>query len=242
VTRVPGSWEALYRSDLLGLWGLLVVPAVFLLALPWLRPRTPGADPRAAGFVRAWAVVWSVETILDPLSIVFAGVPMLLFVLLGDFRVFLLVLGVLEPERARAGTIARAAAWTLVVPAATWSLHRLVGGVAGPLPDQALWLVYESVFVVLALWWRHRLLPARRPVALRFLRAVWAYVAVYYALWALADVLIMIGGVDAGWALRIVPNQLYYGFFVPFAWWRFFAAPVGAAASAATSSRAQASR
>jgi hypothetical protein len=26
--------------------------------------------------------------------------------------------------------------------------------------------------------------------------------------------------VDAGWALRVLPNQLYYAFFVPFVWWR----------------------
>ena len=51
------------------------------------------------------------------------------------------------------------------------------------------------------------------------LRRVLGYVAVYYALWASADVLILYGGLDVGWLLRVVPNQLYYAFFVPFAWW-----------------------
>jgi DNA polymerase-3 subunit chi len=36
---------------------------------------------------------------------------------------------------------------------------------------------------------------------------------------ASADVLILMG-VDAGWGLRVIPNQLYYAFFVPFAVWR----------------------
>ena len=49
------------------------------------------------------------------------------------------------------------------------------------------------------------------------------YLAAYYGLWAAADVLIL-SGVDAGWPVRLVPNQLYYGFFVPFVWWRFFGA------------------
>ncbi len=232
---MPGSWEAVYRSDLQGLWGLIAVPLLFLAAFPWLRPRTPGADPRAAAFVHGWAVVWGVEAIVDPVAIVLAGAPMLLFVLLGDFRVFLLALGVMEPERPLAGTIARAAAWTLVVPAVAWALHRLVPTAAGPVPDQMLWLVYESAFVILALWWRHRLLPARRPVALDFLRALWAYVALYYALWAAADVLILAGW-DVGWAVRIIPNQLYYAFFVPLVWWLFFS-PRYAATSTAVQAR-----
>jgi hypothetical protein len=46
-------------------------------------------------------------------------------------------------------------------------------------------------------------------------------VAAYYGLWAAADVLILCG-VDAGWPVRLVPNQLYYGFFVPFVWRGFF--------------------
>jgi hypothetical protein len=49
-----------------------------------------------------------------------------------------------------------------------------------------------------------------------------AYVAVYYALWALADVLILVGRLDAGWGLRVIPNQLYYALYLPFVYFRFF--------------------
>ena len=34
---------------------------------------------------------------------------------------------------------------------------------------------------------------------------------------------IILAGFDEGWALRMVPNQLYYAFWVPFAWFAFFA-------------------
>lgn len=218
---MESTWEAFYGGDLQGLWSLIALPALFLLALPWLRPRTRGSDPRAARFVRIWAAVFAVETIVDPLAIARLGAPMLPFVLLGDFRVFLLVLGVAEPERSLVGTCARAAAWTLVVPVVAGLLYRAGSALAGELPEQVLWLIYECAFVALALWWRARLIPARRPPALRFLRAVLAYVAIYYALWAVADALILARR-DVGWALRIVPNQLYYAFWVPVVWWLFF--------------------
>ena len=60
------------------------------------------------------------------------------------------------------------------------------------------------------------------PALQAYLRAVTAYVAAYYGLWALSDVLIL-AGVEWAWGLRAVPNQLYYAFFVPFVWARFFA-------------------
>jgi len=85
------------------------------------------------------------------------------------------------------------------------------------------------LFVALAL-------VVSRRLSGRFERAVLAYAGVYYALWAVSDVLIL-AGVDAAWLLRCVPNQLYYGFTVPFVWWRFFAPSY-----VATSSSTQASR
>ena len=218
---MSSTWEAFYGGELQGLWSLIALPVAFLVALPWLRLRTRGSDPRAARFVRVWTVVFAAETIVDPLAIVRLGAPMLPFVLLGDYRVFLLVLGVAEPERSLAATCARAAAWTLVVPVVAGLAYRAGAAIAGPLPEQVLWLIYECAFVALALWWRARFIPARRPPALRYLRAVLAYVATYYGLWGLADALILAHR-DVGWALRIVPNQLYYAFFVPVAWWLFF--------------------
>ncbi len=227
------SWRELYASDLQAVYALWIVPVLFLPFLLRERGRRVAVVPAASGLLYWWALAFTIETIVDP----FAGGPLLrwlgvadapaatfvvfLLVLLGDFRVFLLVLGL---AAARAGRgVARAAVesavWTLVVPLATLVLHRALTAATGELPAQSLWLIYEVGFVAIALVFRERIVPVRVPEAaapLRgFLRAVLAYVAVYYALWAAADALIL-GGVDLGWALRIVPNQLYYAFFVPF--------------------------
>ena len=85
---------------------------------------------------------------------------------------------------------------------------------------QRLWLIHELLFTGVALWLRTRWLPARvqDPVRLRFLRRVCSYVILYYALWAGCDALWMTTSLDAAWLLRAIPNQLYYAFFVPFAW------------------------
>ena len=34
---MESTWEAFYGGDLQGLWSLIALPALFLLALPWLR-------------------------------------------------------------------------------------------------------------------------------------------------------------------------------------------------------------
>ena len=69
--------------------------------------------------------------------------------------------------------------------------------------------------------------------------SVATYAAVYYALWATADVLIQVLDLDVGWALRVIPNQLYYAFYVPFAYLRYFAsgADQDSASTAAHASR-----
>jgi len=245
------SWHDAYRSPLQSVWGLTVGPVLFLV---WLalapRPARPGADPAAARVVRVWALVFAAESIADATLPALAGVPMLLFVLLGDWRVFVLVEALSAPDRPLGRHLVVAAAWTLVVPLVTAVTYLAVvaRGAVSPgtmlsilaeaASSQALWLVYEVAFSVLALVQRGAILPRRRPVALRYLRAVWAWVIGYYVLWACADMLILAGD-DRGWLLRMLPNQLYYGLFVPFAYLRFFAS---SPESAATRSLVQACR
>ena len=43
--------------------------------------------------------------------------------------------------------------------------------------------------------------------------------------------------VDAGWLLRCVPNQLYYGFTVPFVWWCFFSPSYASSSTSTQASR-----
>ena len=249
------SWQQLYASELQGVWAQWVVPALFLVFLGTRGQAAGGMAPRAAPFVRAYAVVFALETMLDP----FAGGPLLrwlglagggaqtavmvLFVLVGDFRVFLLasVLGAPAGDgRLRVRDVAAACGWTLVVPIVAVAGEAAVRATVVAPPEQAIWIVYEIAFVVMALVWRHAIVPARVPperVAVRaYLQALWGYVAIYYALWAAADLLI-VAGLDAGWALRLVPNQLYYAWYVPFVYWRFFSSLYAATSSSTHASR-----
>lgn len=253
------TWQDLYRSDLQGAVAVTVVPILFLLYLAWQdRPAATSVVPAAARFVQAWAATFGVLTIVDPLATgpllrvlgvadaPIATVVMLAFVLLGDFRVYLLVFTLMTHAGARhdarvadpllatrdalrlvppraAGAAALA---TLVVPLVAYAIDAALRASRPDLPSQTIWLAYELAFFVVAIVLRQWLVPARvpgtEPRLRNYLRRVLGYVAAYYALWALADVVIL-AGFDEGWALRMVPNQLYYAFWVPFAWFAFFA-------------------
>lgn len=243
-----------YTSDFQSTYATWPVPLAFLawLVLTGGRP----AATRDAAFVRAYARFFAVETVLDsfatgPLTrlLGIGGTPvglvvLIFFVLLGDFRVLYLLQRLSFPERTRERLLAESAAWTLIVPLSALSIRSALDTVAGPLGENAIWLIYELCFLVLAIALRQVVLPrwvvgpgrARR---LAYLRSVAAYAAVYYALWATADVLIQVLDLDLGWALRVIPNQLYYAFFVPFAYFRYFSS--GADQDAASTS-AHASR
>jgi hypothetical protein len=234
------SWQAFYASELQSVVAVIVAPAVFLLWLARARPLPgPGAEPAAAAFIGRYALVFGLLTIVDPLCTGplvrglgleggAATAVMLFFVLLGDFRVFFLLFALRDGPSPLPAAAGRAARWTLAVPAFAWPTWRVLAVLAPELPDQTLWLLYELSFAALALLLRHGLVSdvrlQARPALRGFLRAALAYVAVYYALWALSDVLILAGGLDAGWALRTIPNQLYYAFWVPFVYFAFFSA------------------
>lgn len=235
------TWHDLYASDLQSPWALTLVPMLFLgRFLRGARPAEAAALPAAAPFVAGYAVFFLLETILDPLAtgplsraLGLAGsaggtAVMVFFVLLGDFRVYLLLFGLLAiaAQRDWRSALPTAAAWTLLVPLIAYPLDRVLHALRPNADPNSIWLIYELLFAAVALGLRARLLPARLPdaSALRaFLGEVLLYVAVYYALWAAADVLIQIAGLDVGWLLRVVPNQLYYSFWVPFVVFRFFA-------------------
>ena len=245
------TWQQLYATELQGVWAQWLVPAVFLVFLAARGQAAGGIAPSAARFVFAYSIVFALETMVDP----FAGGPLLrwlgvaagntqtavmvLFVLLGDFRVFLLalVLGAQDGGgRLREREVITACGWTLLVPLVAVAGEAAVRAVMANPPEQSIWIVYETAFVAMALVWRQVIVPARvrsGDAALRaYLQTVWLYVAVYYALWALADVVI-VAGMDGGWALRLVPNQLYYAWYVPFIYWRFFSPRYAATSSSA---------
>jgi hypothetical protein len=235
-----GPFHEIYKSDLQSTYALWIVPLLFLVYLVTAgrRRAAASADP-AASFVWTYSLVFSLESLLDsfatgPVSrwLGIAGtaagtILMVAFVLLGDFRVLLLVLRLARP---RARWLRDAAFWTLPVPLFAWAVESGARSRWPALPDQTIWLVYELGFLALALVWRNVLVPrwvgGAESGRLGFLRGVLAYAAVYYGLWAFADVLIMVFGLDVGWALRIVPNQLYYAFWIPFVFFSFFRGPI----------------
>ena len=267
------TWQDLYRSEWQGVVAVVVVPALFLLYLAAAEPpRHGGVLPAAARFVRVWAGTFAVLTIVDPLATgpllralgvadaPIATVVMVAFVLLGDFRVYLLVftlmtfagtrhdarvadpvyaardaLRLVPPRAALAAALA-----TLVVPIVAVTVDASLRSRNPQLPAQSIWLAYELAFLAAALVLRQVIVPARVPPAeprLRnYLRAVLAYVAVYYALWATADVLIL-ARADVAWALRMIPNQLYYALWVPFVYWLAFARRYAATSSSTHASR-----
>lgn len=244
-----------YRSDFQSAYALWPVPALFLLYL-LARWRQTGGSAEAR-FVRLYCLVFACETILDSFAtgllsrwLGFAGTGagtalLVFFVLLGDFRVLLLLQRLARPERPLAGCAGDAALWTLPVPLAALAIDAILPALVGPLPEQTIWLVYELGFLALALFLRVVLLPDwvddRGRARLAYLQSIVTYVAVYYALWAIADVMILVLGLDLGWGLRAIPNQLYYSFYVPWVYFRFFESALSPASDAARR-EAQASR
>jgi hypothetical protein len=226
------TWHEIYQTDAQGLWAVIVVPVLFLV---WRAtrgaPQAPGSEARAARFVDVWSIVFGLEIVLDALvgtlllrwlggtDTPLGQAIVILCIWIGDFRVFFLMLGVADPTRPGRAA-AEAIAWSAVIPAFAFTVLWLLHAALGELPGVVLWIVYEGAFAVLALALGRWLVPARvapaRPGVRRYLRAVLAWSATYYALWSASDVLVL-SGIDAGWALRIVPNQLYYSFFVAFA-------------------------
>jgi hypothetical protein len=250
---VAGSWADFYQSDLQSVYAAWVAPTLFLLYWLLSRPaRRPGVEPRAAAFMNVYAPLFAIETLVDPV----ATGPLLRwlafddrtatdftvpFVLFGDFRVYLLIFYVLAPDYGIRGALWRAARWTLLVPIVAFGVTSWLAAERGPLPSQAIWIVYEIAFFAVMVFFELRLVPNavgfRRFEVRQYLGALVRYVALYYALWAIADLLIVLRGWDFGWALRVIPNQLYYGLWIPFAYLSFYSPRYAPTRSAVHASR-----
>jgi hypothetical protein len=232
------SWHAVYYSDLQSLYALLIAPIAFLA---WRL--AAGADerraiaPGAARFVSGLTILFAIETMIDPI----ATGPLLeldlfrdnaastlipfLFVLLGDLRVLLLAIGVARPERTLQQKLAWAFGMALITPMVAGVGFALTGWIWPEVHGQVLWMIYEFSFLALCIFLARVWVPRSTPNDPRlaaFLKTIFGYSAAYYALWWVADVLIVVADLDLGWAIRIVPNQLYYAFWAPFVYWRFF--------------------
>jgi len=238
------AWGDFYRGDLQSFYALVVVPLAYLAYRIAAAPLGERAVvPAAHPVVSRLLVVFALLTILDPAATgplirvlgwsgSFAGtLVMFAFVLLGDLRVFVMLRVIARPEQGLRGSLPWALGMVLVVPVTAGLLHALLDRVIPELHGQWLWILYELGFLLLISVLGRRWVPtvaANDPGQASLLRALCGYSAAYYALWAFADLLIVLGGLDLGWAIRVVPNQLYYAFWVPFVHVRFYAGGSGA--------------
>jgi hypothetical protein len=177
------------------------------------------AIARRLPFLYAYLVVFAVEILADatltsawsPVRAGTAGATAIgvTFVILGDLRYFVVL--------ARAASMKWLAVLALVVPIASY-----VPQLASPATfadPRVTFLVYEAMFAAFACILRVRLAARVADPEMRrwALRATDFQIA-QYSLWALADVVILLGH-DVGFALRLVPNTMYYVLFLPFVAW-----------------------
>lgn len=220
-------WKQLYESP----WHH---PATFIVAnaalLVWVL--------RSRGWMRAWMLVFTAEILLDAtLTHSNAPVPASLktavsiaFVILGDARVLVLLERIRAHDRtgARDGGLAKGSPFStlgagiglaFVVPVLQAIALRAVPAMFTRM--NAIFLAYELIaLVALTLYFTLRIRPAlasASPELQRWARRIATFVLVQYALWSAADVLIL-SGLDVGYALRFVPNLLYYVAWLPFVW------------------------
>jgi hypothetical protein len=146
-----------------------------------------------------------------------------LFVILGDLRYLLLAEGLRRGDGPGKRALLRALPLSLLIPALAFGARLALPSTFAP--ARPFFLLYELLFFALALLhglWSLRRIPAGAPSS--FLRDLMGFELTQYGLWALADVLILTG-VGEGHLLRLVPNAMYYAFFLPFVWWRSPAEP-----------------
>ncbi|MGB5410501.1 MAG: hypothetical protein WBN09_03150 [Woeseiaceae bacterium] len=207
---------------------LLWTAAILGLLLALSRPGLPATVRRyctalaTIALLDAWLTTTDVPGI-GPLTGAAASFVPLAFVMIGDFRFFLFIESA-KPDgtvATSAGAWMRASAWTLLVPTGS----QLVVFTFGSNEPRILFVIYETLFVVLSIGLARVYLP-RRSRALLWTRRVTWFVMAYYALWAAADAVILTTGFDVGFLLRVLPNVLYYGGLVPTIAWAAPRAPV----------------
>jgi hypothetical protein len=232
------QWQSFYQGELQSVYALLVVPIAFLAFRLVASPDASRAVvPDAARFVALFTIVFAIETIIDPIATgplikktalkdtAATSLIPFLFVYLGDLRVLLLAVGVARQGRGLSQNLRWAAGMTLLIPVFAGTGFALARWISPQAHGQILWMLYEFGFLGLCIGLGRHWAPSSfsdQPATVAFLQSLFGYSAAYYALWLGADLLIVVGGLDLGWALRIVPNQLYYAFWIVFVYWRFF--------------------
>jgi hypothetical protein len=193
---------------------------------------------KTSRFIRVYLTIFAIEIVSDayftgalaPKSVTEVEwknlTAAITFVIVGDYRFFVLVERFAPPAAPPSSTAGPISAWLKAIPWAftvplTWTFFYETKLIA--MPDlYAKFFVYEVMFVILAVVLRFGVLPRRlastRPAAKAYVLRLMDFELAQYVLWALADVVIRRGESEPGYLLRIVPNVMYYGGFLLFAW------------------------
>lgn len=179
---------------------------------------------RRLPFLYAYLVIFTITILADatatgswspvPAGTTAYTVFSVLFIVLGDLRYFLLAERVTHPR----DTLSRVLTWSmgvsLIMPATSGVLTRVVPAMQN---DRVLYMVYEAVMgcIVLGLDRFRYASGDAAPEIRQWVHRVSLLFATLYFGWAASDLAILIG-IEAGHLLRVVPNVLYYGAFLPF--------------------------
>lgn len=194
-------WEPLYNSvwhQPISFW---ILQGLFLAIVARRPLRDRAANVLVLGGTLLAALDAGLTQLHSPVPAAAQTYVGLVFVILGDWRYWIVFSREMRPGASWARCFGEGAALALVVPVAVL-LPQKLGWIAGGRP---LYLTYELGALGLALLVA-ALRRARHPL-------VGFWVATY-GLWALADVVILWRG-DVGFLLRLLPNTLYYGCFWP---------------------------
>jgi hypothetical protein len=208
-----GAFEAFYMGAAQHPWLLWAAAALGTAAVLARRDLDPGLRRYALALgllsaLDAWLTSSHVYG-LGALPAPWSSLVPLFFVLAGDFR-FLLLAVAATPDGRLAVTPRRvgvALGLTVIVPITSQLVLLALTEPATSNP-RVLFFAYEMLFVALVAGVVQRL---PNVAGAPWLGALGRFVMLYYLLWASADAVLLVTGSDLGFALRVLPNVLYYG-------------------------------
>lgn len=200
-------FEALYSSPWHHPYSFWIGQLAFLLVLLVRPPAEARWRLLLAGGLCLAALDAYLTADSGPLRGAALTVASTLFVVLGDWRYWFVVIQGPVVRWPRAALVSLFC--SLLVPLFVFALRLLHVLPAG----RWTFLVYEIASALFAIWLLWMLGKSQRPNS-RLIRTVATFWLCMYGAWASADVLIL-AGVDGGYALRLVANELYYVGFWP---------------------------
>ena len=230
------GWRTVYDSDLQTALLPAAIGLLFVGFLVWQRQRGRwGPLGSRDRFVARYCTGFALVTLADLLAsfplVVWGDLGfdatsgvMVGFSVVADFRVFWLALVLLRPEPQRTLDVGVALLLAAIPMAIGMAGNQLIASFEPRLYGRFMWLIHQASMLAVVLVFRRRMLRGRdaSEVETRFARWLLGYVALYYALFFIADAAILLLRFDPAWLLRCIPYQLYFSVYLPFVWmaWR----------------------